>query len=416
MVSITKFYLSRIIGNRVYAASNEPIGRIKDVLVDTNYARPKVVGLKVKIEKALKTIDYNCFDITKEHGQYVFNCKKFIEINTNKNSFLFLVKNVLDRQIVDIDGRKLVRVNDLRLAVLKSGSFLVAVDVGLEGLLRRIGIAKPIKSILSIFNKNISSRLILWDDVETVDPGHTAIKLSKEYSKLSTLHPSDLADILEDLDRYSQMDVFNSLDEERAADVLEEMESDAQKNVVISLPKGKAADVLEKMPADEVADILDTLEKDKAEELLQEMEKESSGEVRALMKYDEDTVGSIMSTDYFSFNENMTVNEVIDELRKIKPESDTIYYLYIVNSYGKLDAVVSLRDIIVSQPETKIKDIMNKKVMFVYDDDDIESINEVISKYNLLAVPVINRQGVMMGMVIINDVVYNLLRAKRRVM
>lgn len=416
MVSITKFYLSRIIGNRVYAASNEPIGRIKDVLVDTNYARPKVVGLKLKIGKALKTIDYNCFDITKEHGQYVFNCKKFIEINANKNSFLFLVKNVLDRQIVDIDGRKLVRVNDLRLAVLKSGSFLVAVDVGLEGLLRRIGIAKPIKSILSIFNKNISSRLMLWDDVETVDPGHTAIKLSKEYSKLSTLHPSDLADILEDLDRYSQMDVFNSLDEERAADVLEEMESDAQKNVVISLPKGKAADVLEKMPADEVADILDTLEKDKAEELLQEMEKESSGEVRALMKYDEDTVGSIMSTDYFSFNENMTVNEVIGELRKIKPESDTIYYLYIVNSYGKLDAVVSLRDIIVSQPETKIKDIMNKKVMFVYDDDDIESINEVISKYNLLAVPVINRQGVMMGMVIINDVVYNLLRAKRRVM
>lgn len=416
MVSITKFYLSRIIGNRVYAASNEPIGRIKDVLVDTNYTRPRVVGLKLKIGKALKTIDYNCFDITKEHGQYVFNCKKFIEINANKNSFLFLVKNVLDRQIVDIDGRKLVRVNDLRLAVLKSGSFLVAVDVGLEGLLRRIGIAKPIKSMLSIFNKNISSRLILWDDVETVDPGHTAIKLSKEYGKLSTLHPSDLADILEDLDRYSQMDVFNSLDEERAADVLEEMESDAQKNVVISLPKRKAADVLEKMPADEVADILDTLEKDKAEELLQEMEKESSGEVRALMKYDEDTVGSIMSTDYFSFNENMTVNEVIDELRKIKPESDTIYYLYIVNSYGKLDAVVSLRDIIVSQPETKIKDIMNRKVMFVYDDDDIESINEVISKYNLLAVPVVNRQGVMMGMVIINDIVYNLLRAKRRVM
>lgn len=416
MVSITKFYLSRIIGNRVYAASNKPIGRIKDVLVDTNYARPKVVGLKLKIGEALKTIDYNCFDITKEDGQYVFNCKKFIEINANKNSFLFLVKNVLDRQIVDIDGRKLVRVNDLRLAVLKSGSFLVAVDVGLEGLLRRIGIAKPIKSILSIFNKNISSRLILWDDVETVDPGHTAIKLSKEYNKLSTLHPSDLADILEDLDRYSQMDVFNSLDEERAADVLEEMESDAQKNVVISLPNEKAADVLEKMPADEVADILDTLEKDKAEELLQKMEKESSGEVRALMKYDEDTVGSIMSTDYFSFNENMTVNEVIGELRKIKPESDTIYYLYIVDSYGKLDAVVSLRDIIVSQPQTKIKDIMNKKVMFVYDDDDIESINEVISKYNLLAVPVVNRQGVMMGMVIINDVVYNLLRAKRRVM
>jgi Mg/Co/Ni transporter MgtE len=205
------------------------------------------------------------------------------------------------------------------------------------------------------------------------------------------------------------------MDEEKAADVLEELEPEIQKSMVENLPVGKAADLLEKMPADEAADILDELREEKAEELLEEMEKEASEDIRELMEYSEDTVGSIMSTDYIAFNENETVEQTIKELRRRKPESDTIYYLYITNSSGKLVATVSLRDIIVADPEITLNQIMNQNVICVLDEDKVHSLNEMIAKYNLLAVPVVNSEKEMLGVVIINDIIHSLIKARRRI-
>ncbi|HEX3026526.1 MAG TPA: CBS domain-containing protein, partial [Clostridia bacterium] len=288
------------------------------------------------------------------------------------------------------------------------------VDVGLEGLLRRLGVAKPLKLILKPFKVGLPSKLILWDEVETIDFGHAGIKLSTVYSKLETLHASDLADIIEDMDSKRQAEIFASLNEERAADVLEELETDAQINVLEQLSIERAADVLEKMPADEVADILEEISDERAERLLSEMESVSSEEVRELMEYDEDEVGSLMSTDFLSFGKNMTVSETFQELRRLKPESDEIYYLYLVDHFGKLIANVSLRDLVISQPETRLQDIMNEKVVFVHDTDELDSVAEIISKYSLLAVPVVNKNMVMIGMVIIDDVVYTLLKSHRK--
>ena len=168
--------------------------------------------------------------------------KEFIE------NGLLLVENILDKQIVDLNGRKLVRVNDVRLATIPTGTYAVAVDVGIDGLLRRIGISNPIKKILSVFNVNIPTKYILWDDVQAIDFSNQNIKLSKSYAKLHTLHPSDLADILEDLGKKSSTSLFSALDEEKAADVLEELEPSAQVHIIESLPVDKVADVLEKMP------------------------------------------------------------------------------------------------------------------------------------------------------------------------
>ena len=322
-------------------------------------------------------------------------------------------KNILDRQIVDTNGRKVERVNDLKLAVLEQETYLVAVDVGFEGLLRRLGIAKFLTRFIKPFGINLSSHYILWDEVATVDFGQAGIKLSKEQSNLSKLHPSDLADIIEDLDRNTQMSIFSSLSHEQAADVLEELEPEVQKNILGNMPIDKAADLLELMPADEVADILDEFKSDEAEALLNEMEVEASEEVRELMEYEDNTVGSVMSTDFISFNEKNTVEETLIELRKLKPESDIIYYLYIVNNSGKLISVVALRDLVVAEPQTKLSEIMHKKVVFAYDNDKIWLLNEIIVKYNLLAVPVVDADKKMLGMVIINDIVHILLKARR---
>lgn len=411
MYLVSTFYLSRILGRRIYGDNDVPLGRIHDLVVDLAYPHPKVTAIILTDGRA---VDSSSIDVIKDGGQYLFYCHEVSDVKVKNENILYLSKNVQDRQIVDTDGRKVVRVNDLRLAIAASGIYLIAVDVGMEGLLRRLGVAKPIKKVLKSFHKSIPSKLILWDDVEAVDVGQSGIKLSKESSKLLTLHPSDVADIIEELDRSTQNTVFASFDEERAADVLEEMEPDAQINIIESMSVAKAADVLEKMPSDEVADILDKLHGDRAEKILKEMNREASDEVRELMEYPEDTVGSVMSTDFVTFNIGFSVRDVLAELRRQKPELDSIYYLYIVDDSERLLATVSLRDLVISDPSTQISEIMNTKFISVYDHDDIETLNEIVSKYNLLAVPVTDKNDFMLGIVVINDVVYNLLRTNRK--
>lgn len=411
----TTFYLSRVLGSRVVSKSGDMIGRVQDILVSVQNQKPMVIAIKAKSGSKTKTLDFSNIKILKVKRQYVFQCSDPSHLYKDaKENTMYLKNNVLDRQLVDIDGRKLVRVNDLRMATLASGTYVIAVDVGLEGLLRRLGVAKPVKVLLDLFHGTIPNKMILWDEVEAVDFGHAGIKLSSAYSKLSTLHVSDLADIIEDMDAKMQMEVFSSLDEEKAADVLEELESDTQIHVIKSMSVTKAADVLEKMPADEAADILDDLEEDKVEELLSEMDREASEDVRDLLKYEDDEVGSLMTTDFISFSKDMTVEETIFELRKLKPEADTIYYLYIVDKNDRFIATVSLRDIIVSQPQTKLSEIMSERAIYVTDTDNVDSISEIISKYNLLALPVVDKNKVMLGMIIIDDIVYNLLRSNRR--
>lgn len=412
--ALSTFYLSRILGRRVICAGNNNIGKIRDFIVDMNSIRPKVTGIVVRDGNETKHLDFSGVSIEKVKGQYEVSCINPVELGELPENMQLLARNVLDRQLVDIDGRKVVRVNDIRLAVLSSGIFVVAVDVGMEGFLRRLGVAKLFKKLLKPFGFGIPGQLILWDEVAAVEFSHVGIKLSKEHTKLLTMHPSDLADIIEDLDHNTQVAIFSSLDEEKAADVLEELEPDAQVSIIESISTEKAANVLELMPADEAADLLDEVEDDKAEELLNEMEAESSDEIRELMEYPDNEVGSIMTTDYMSFNESLTVAQTLEELRRLKPESDTIYYLYVLDDEDKLVATVSLRDIVISEPGILLKEIMNTKVIFIYDHDKINSLAEIISKYSLLAVPVVDENSVMQGMVIIDDVIDTLIKSRRR--
>lgn len=414
MNSVSTFYLSRVLNNTVVSESKANIGKIRDFVVDVNAVRPKVIAVRVKTGREYRLLDFSSFTIEKSGGQYVIKCGDIAELSEMPENSMLLAKHVLDRQLVDIDGRKVVRVNDVRLAILTGGVYVVAVDVGMEGLLRRLGIAKPLKVILKPFGLSLPGKLILWDEVAAVEFSHTGIKLAKEYSKLMTMHPSDLADIMEDLDRNVQLAIFASLDEERAADVLEELETDAQLNIIENLSTEKAANVLELMPSDEVADLLDEMQEEKAEELLNEMESVTSDEIRELMEYPDNEVGSIMATDYISFNENLTVGDTLAELRRLKPESDTIYYLYVLDNSERLVATVSLRDIVISGQDVRLKDIMNTKVIYIQDTDNINLLADIISKYSLLAIPVVNEESVMLGMVVIDDVVSTLLKSRRR--
>jgi magnesium transporter len=419
MTSITTFYLSRVIGQKAFDSSNNCIGIVKDLLVDRDSSahssgHPVVNGIKIKHDKLNAFYSFQNFHIEKNNGKTKVICDKLIELSIDQiNSNMYLVEAVLDNQIVDLNGRKLVRVNDVRLVTIANDTFAVAVDIGIEGLLRRIGIVKPMKLAFSIFGTAIPSKFILWEDVETIDYSNLNIKLSKSYAKLQTLHPSDLADIIEDLGRKASAELFSALDEEKAADVLEELEVETQIHIIESLSIEKAADVLDLMPADEVADILDALEDDKVELLLNEMEKDTSQEVRELLDYPDKAVGSIMSTDVLSFNGNTTVDEVLKELRIQQPEAETLYNLFVTNEKDVLIATFSLRDLVISSPETKIDQIMKPSPVRLHDYQEIDEIAEFISKYNMLAIPVVDRNEVLQGMVVIDDVIDDLMDKRR---
>jgi magnesium transporter len=192
------------------------------------------------------------------------------------------------------------------------------------------------------------------------------------------------------------------------------LEPDAQVDMVEAMTVEKAADVLEKMPADEAADLLDELDDQRAHDILEEMEPESSEEVRDLMEYPDNTVGSIMITDFCSFSAHMTVSDTLAELRTLKPGEDIINYLYVLDKNGKLVADVSLRDLVVAEPGVTLAQIMDKQVTFVKDTDRIETLGEILTKYSLLALPVVDEEMNLVGIGMIDDVVAKLLRAKRR--
>ncbi|NLJ43818.1 MAG: magnesium transporter [Bacteroidales bacterium] len=420
MTSLTTFYLSGIIGKEVFGADGDAIGFIKDLLINNapsglnDPSQQLVTGVKLKIGKLTGFYSFSTFRVVKAREMLNVNCTELIEMNPDDvANGLLLVENMLDKQIVDLNGRKLVRVNDVRLATLPTGTFAVAVDIGIEGLLRRIGILAPIKRILDLAGVKIPSKFILWDDMEAIDFSNRNIKLSKSYSKLHTLHPSDIADILEDLGKKTSTSVFSALDEEKAADVLEEMETQRQIHIIESLPVNKVADVLEKMPADEVADILDEIEDEKAEMLLKEMDSESSQEVRELLEYPDNSAGGLMTTDVISFRPEVTVDYIIKELRNKKPEPAELYTLFVTEENDKLVGTFDLRDLVVAEPETTVKTIMRSDPVYLYDDQRIDDIAETISKYNLLAVPVVDQEKLLQGMVVVDDVIEDLINKRR---
>jgi len=225
--------------------------------------------------------------------------------------------------------------------------------------------------------------------------------------------PSELSDIIEDLDTNTGAALFKTLDDEKAADVLEEMEDDAKVSLVEELPVEKAADVLEKMPSDEVADILSDMGKEKAEELLDEMDKATSTEVRELMEYPEGTVGSIMTTEFLAFPGQTTVGDILSHLRKTKPESDVVYSVYVVDTDQKLLGVASLRDIVIADLMAPLAKIMDVAPIFIHDTEPVKKLNKLLSKYSLLSVPVVTPENTLIGAIVIDDILYAMLRKKR---
>jgi magnesium transporter len=410
-------YLSQAIGRPVRDKVGEPMGTVADLIVAIGDRYPPVTGIVVKTNGREIFLHWQSVASLDAGGASL--CTSAIDISkfNQRPNEIRLKLDLMDRQIVDIDGRKVVRVNDLRLDEVEGSLHLVAVDVGASGLLRRLGLEGPWRTIARSLHREVPERYIDWEDVDPVERTIASVKLRVPHKGLAELHPADLATIIDQLSRSDRVGVIAALDDEAAADAIGEMEPETQVDILEDLEPGRAADILEEMDPDEAADLVADLSDESRVEILGLMEKEEAEEVQELMTYDEDTAGGIMTTEFVAVPANLTAAQTIDRLRELEPTAETIYYVYVTDSENRLVGVLSLRDLIVAKPETVISTFMYDEPVALRTDSSQEEVTDVVARYNLLALPIVDAEGRLEGIVTVDDAMDTLLPqpSKRRI-
>ncbi len=400
-----QLYLSQVIGRPVRDRVGEPIGKVADLIVAIGDRYPPVTGLVVTTGRRrifLPWADVAAFDAG---GAQLATTRIDIGKFQQRPNELLLHEDLLDKQIVDIDGRRVVRVNDLRLDEIEGKLHLVAVDVGAAGLLRRLGIEGPWRTLARGFRRGVPERYIDWEDVDPLETSIAAVRLRVPHEGLRELHPADLATIIDQLTPRDRLGVLASLDDEAVADAIEEMEPETQVDVLEDLEPARAADILEEMSPDDAADLIADLSEETKAEILPLMERDEADEVQELLGYPEDSAGGIMTNAYVAIPANLTAAQTIDRLRELEPDAETIYYVYVVDDEEHLVGVLSLRDLIVASPVGVVRDFMHDEPVAVRALDGQHEVAQVVARYNLLAVPVVDDEGKLLGIVTVDDAI-----------
>jgi magnesium transporter len=277
--------------------------------------------------------------------------------------------------------------------------------VGTRGLLRRLNLEGIALRVWGWFGRRPHERLIGWEHVHSLDPASQQLHLDLEREKLRLLHPADLADILGELNALDRAAVVSSLDEETAAAALEEMDFELQKSVLEAVEDERAADILDEIDPDDAADLVGDLPQERAEQLLGLMEPDEASDVKELLKYPDDTAGGLMTPEFVAVPAGMTAQEAIGYMRKAGEEAETIYYCYVLDAGNRLVGVFSLRELIVAPPTRVIDDIMVREVVSVSPHTSHKETAGLIARYNLLAIPVVDDENRLLGIVTVDDAI-----------
>ena len=397
-------YLSEIQHRRVLRSDGGEFGRLADVAVMPREQFPVVQWAVLATHEGERVVGWG--DLIADDDRYRLRAPAGDLVTaTPPGDALRLAKDLLDKQIVDTHGAKVVRVNDLQLEETAGQMRLVGADVGLRGLLRRVGGEGVAEKAASLVGRKLPRGIIPWHLVEPLESAETSVRLTIPHAKLALMHPADIADIVEEMTADERRAVFEQLDIETAAEALGEIEPEMQVSIVGDLDEERAADILEEMAPDEAADLLQDLPEERREELIELMQDEEGEEVEELLAYPEDSAGGMMTTDFIALPRDLTAAQAIERLRELKPEPELAYQLYVVDAKGQLDGVVSLRDIVVAEPGTALVDFMDPQLLSVRAETDKEEVASIIAKYDLLALPVVDATRRLLGIVTVDDVV-----------
>jgi CBS domain-containing protein len=397
-------YLSEIQHRRVIEPNGNEVGTLKDLAVVPQGQFPAVQWAILATGDGEQIVKWA--DMAQEIGHLRLRGRREgMQTVALPPEALRLSRDLLDKQIVDTHGAKVVRVNDLQLSEVDGQLRLVGADVGLRGLLRRVGAEGLAERVLGLAGRKLPRGIIPWHLVEPLDTPDAKVRVTVPRTKLALLHPADIADIVEEMAADERRQVFEQLDVETAAEALSEVEPEMQASIVSDLDEERAADILDEMAPDEAADLLQDLPEDRREELVDLMEKDEKEDVEELLTHDEDTAGGIMTTQFFALPADLTAEQAINRLRELKPDPELTYYLYIVDAQGRLDGVISLRDLVVASPQSKLSEVMDPHVLKVEATTPKEDVAALIAKYDLLALPVVDARRTLLGTVTVDDVV-----------
>jgi magnesium transporter len=393
-------YLSQIINRPIIDVEGEKVATIKDVVVrygEDDY--PPIIGVVARYGRrnffmSQKNInDFGNFGV--KLNSDILNLRPF----TRREGEVLLAKDVLDKQLIDVDGKRVVRVNDVQL--IEADKWRVTgADITFQGFLRRL---MP----KGFYGTNRAVEVIDWADVGylATETATATVQLKSSKDKLSRLHPVEIAQLAESLSPIHRTEIVGSLDDETAAETLEEMSTENQARILEEMDEERAADILEEMSPDDAVDVLGEMDEDKAQELFNLMEDEEKAEVAELMPFDKDTAGGLMTTEFVTFPQNFTVAQAIAGLRTMAETPNMIYYLYIVeeeNSW-RLLGVISLRGLILADPTKQLSDVMREQFQFAHPNDSAEEVSQTIAEYNLLALPIVDDLGEIAGIVTVDD-------------
>ncbi|MGZ4787592.1 MAG: magnesium transporter MgtE N-terminal domain-containing protein [Terriglobales bacterium] len=400
--------LSEILGAPVMDTSGTTVGRVREVALCPQEDPARVSLLVVRTregDRVLTPSHISSINGGIRSSNYASDWEPF----SGPEGFLLLDRDLLDQQIIDVHGRKVVRVNDVDILPDSVGQQFAlriwAVDVGVRGFVRRILKGMVPSTALRALTNQIPPKLIPWEFVDLIetDPARR-VKLKISHEKLSGLHPADIADIVEELSPAEREAVFETLDEEVAAEALEEVDPKLQRSIVESLDEDRVADIVEEMDPDAAADLLGDLTEEKSDAILEEMEPEQREEVEDLLEHKENTAAGRMNTEYLALHSDATAQDAVAALRMFEGDVSSVVTVYLVDLEWKLVGAVPLQNVVLADPTTKLSEIVSEPLVSCTENTRETEVAELFDKYNLLSLPVLD-EGKLAGVITADDVI-----------
>ncbi len=409
-------FLSELLSREVRDHKSALIGKLRDVLIvpgngngEKSQPYPCVVALAVDQRGLTEPLFIPWAGTEDLAGNKIILQKPAASPFAPQGNEIWLARDVMDKQVIDTNDHRLVRVNDLELGKVGTDYRLINVDIGGRGLLRRLGWEDFAEQWADLFRQTIPSRMLAWNDLDFLPSGGLRVPVAREHIK--DLHPADIAEILEDVGPHVGAELIKQLDDETVADTLEELQPDFQAQVLEKFSDERAADIVEEMEPDERADLLNKMDPERAADIVEEMEPEKVAEVQELLPHRGDTAGGMMTTNFLTISPGLTCGDALAQLRANPDarEAEVTYYVYVTDADNKLLGVFSLSDLALAEPALLVDAIMHKRPRRVRLDTPRDEILEKIARYNLLAIPVVDHRSMMRGVVTADDAIEHLL-------
>jgi magnesium transporter len=393
-------YLSQVLGRPILDLEGERVATLKDVIVRLGEGdHPPAAGFLARYQRRDFFLPRWRISDFGEHGVRLNSDILDLRPFMRRDGEVLLARDVLDKQLIDVDGKRVVRVNDVQIIEAANDWHVTGADVSLLGLWRRLAPA--------FLRSTRPVEVIDWADVGYLATDAATVQLKSHRGKLARLPPVEIARLAEAFSYQQGAEIVESLDDDTAAETLEEMAAERQAQIIGDMDEERAADILERMSPDEAADVLGDLPEEKAEDLLNLMQDDEQSEVAELLPYEDDTAGGLMTTEFVTLPRDLTVGEALARLREMAETPNMIYYLYVVAAEDswKLIGVIALRNLILADPSAPLEDVMRSDLQVAHPDDNAADVAQKVAEYNLLALPVVDEAGDILGIVTVDDAI-----------